>query len=506
MEIELKLLIEKNDIKALKNHEVIKKYASQAPVIQQQEAIYFDSPDFHLKNSNLSLRVRKSSNEWTQTLKAGRLVSGLYERYEWENAVPSPALDLYALRNTIDKKGPWREMFASPKTAAELAPIFTTNIQRTRWDLQTTDGAHIELVLDQGTVEGAGTSHPICEIELELKSGNKEQLINIALALLKDIPMRPGYETKSAHGYQLHSQNVYAAVKTEPLELTPKMTIEQAFEAIIENCLRQIQANQAGVAGSNDIHCLHQMRVGLRRLKSALRMFNDVIELPEELKLELDWLGEQLGAARDWDVLATSTLPNLQLSDPVIEQIKQAAERKAEDMHEVAATALNSNRYARLILSLLQWLGNRDWRNSATESSNENLDKRLKPFSQRMLNRDRNRLINRGRDLQDADAHHRHRVRIAAKKLRYDTEFFRSIYSSKQTKDYVKALSKIQDELGLLNDIAVGEGLLLELQSEQKELASAASYVRGYLSAHTAEGKKKTRKLWKRFKANHLTK
>ena len=118
---------------------------------------------------------------------------------------------------------------------------------------------------------------------------------------------------------------------------------------------------------------------------------------------------------------------------------------------------------------------------------------------------DRRSLSKRGDALEDADSHKRHQVRIAAKKVRYDTEFFQSLYPQKETKTYINALPKVQDELGWLNDIAVGQGLLMELQSDNKDLASEAGYVRGYLSARKIEGRKEAEKLWRRFKVKHLT-
>ena len=89
------------------------------------------------------------------------------------------------------------------------------------------------------------------------------------------------------------------------------MSVEQVFLAIAGNCLEQVSGNQDGVAGGEDVESVHQMRVGLRRLRSALGMFKSLLALPDALKGELEWLGGALGEARDWDVLAGNTLAQL---------------------------------------------------------------------------------------------------------------------------------------------------------------------------------------------------
>lgn len=506
MEIELKLILEADAIDALLKHALIRQLTKLPPSTLQLQAVYYDTPDNVLWDCNMGLRVRKEGEKWIQTLKSDSVAGALNHRHEWETPLASPNLDLYALRKVIDRKGPWRKLISEPSVANALKPIFNTDIKRIRWDLVTPQGDEIELVIDRGLINFGESSQVVHEIELELKSGSTLKLIEIALALLGDIPMRLGHETKSARGYRMVADRSYSAVKANPLQLSPQLNIDQAFVEIIENCLSHIQANQSGVASSEDIDSLHQMRVGLRRLKSVLKMFNNVIQLPAELQTDLEWLGDQLGEARDWDVLAISTLSKIDVDDAAIEKIRAAALEKAKVKHQTAAAALNSTRYAKFLLRILQWVGLKAWRATSDQKEHKNLNQDLKRFSTKLLGSDRRRLSKRGDALEDADSHKRHQVRIAAKKVRYDTEFFQSLYPQKETQTYIKALSKVQDELGWLNDIAVGQGLLLELQSENKDLVNAAEYVRGYLSARETEGHKEAEKLWKKFKAKHLTK
>ena len=96
------------------------------------------------------------------------------------------------------------------------------------------------------------------------------------------------------------------AIKAAALTLSKRMTTEQAFQFIAGNCLMHITANRDGVAERQDAESVHQMRVGLRRLRTLLAVFKNVLPAPQSLLHDLTWLGTQLGAARDWEVLAGS--------------------------------------------------------------------------------------------------------------------------------------------------------------------------------------------------------
>eukprot|EP01034_Spumella_vulgaris_P030176 gene30176-37344_t len=160
-----------------------------------------------------------------------------------------------------------------------------------------------------------------------------------------------------------------AAVRAAPVTLTRQLSAEQAFRRIAANCREQIAANHAAVARGNAPEALHQMRVGLRRLRSALDLYAPLLELPEALRADLRWLGEQLGAARDWDVLASSTLPRMAESlpdDMELVLVRLAAETRANDLRAAAADAVSTERYAELMRNLGGWLHDAGWRGHCT--------------------------------------------------------------------------------------------------------------------------------------------
>ena len=292
------------------------------------------------------------------------------------------------------------------------------------------------------------------------------------------------------------------AVKATQLELSKHMTIEQAFQAIANNCLVQIQANEIGVVKERDVESVHQLRVGLRRLRCALELFRSRLQVPEDMLQELDWLTMELGAARDWDVLAGSTLPGVAEEVPDeagIAELKLAALVQAKEMHEAAAAAVGSPRYKRLILDLTRWVQDCAWRNAMTPQDQKHLTAPLMKFADNMLEHQQCRLLKRGSKLPGASPQARHKVRIAAKKIRYATEFFQSLYPSKQVHAFVAALSALQDALGWLNDAVVAYRLLKQLQNGQIDLKASAGFVQGYLASRIKNDDKKIRRLWKKF-------
>lgn len=296
------------------------------------------------------------------------------------------------------------------------------------------------------------------------------------------------------------------AVKAAPLKLSKRMNVEQAFEAVARSCIEQIEANQAGVALFHDAESLHQMRVGLRRLDAALALFGDVVCVPADIARDAKWLRDQLGPARDWDVLAESTLPRVSSAMPgqdALAPVQKALQEKLTELHQQASAAVSSERFGRLISELDQWIGQRGWRESLTGKARMRLKMHATGFAAMVLDKENARLLKRGSKLDEATTRERHRVRIAAKRTRYAAEFFRSLYPRKRVRRYVQALSTLQDQLGWLNDADVAGRLLGELGDENDDLREGAALVRGYLASESGAGNPRVRKLWKKMSPLH---
>lgn len=307
-----------------------------------------------------------------------------------------------------------------------------------------------------------------------------------------------------------NSRDVPAAspdvVKAARLDLSRHMTVAQGFHALVENCVMQIRGNEAGVAHGEDPESVHQMRVGLRRLRCVHRLFRDIVAPSASLQSEIDWLSSQLSAVRDWEVLANSTLPAIEdglAPDAALPALHAAAAGIAQSRRKKASAIIRSVRFARLDKALTTWTESLE-RQATPPPGDGELNGPIKDFADRMMARERTRLLKRGSHIDETDPEARHQLRIAAKKARYATEFFSSLYPAKRVKDYAEPLLALQDCLGMLNDFAVADRLLLELQKSKPALQAGAYYVRGYLASNAMQQDRQLRKLWHRFELAKL--
>ena len=286
-------------------------------------------------------------------------------------------------------------------------------------------------------------------------------------------------------------------MKATSLKLCKRMSIEQVFQAITVHCMAQIQANGAVLRKAHDVTGLHQMRVGVRRLRSALAAFKDVLRIPEEIHQELDWLAAPLGAARDWDVLTGSTLPAVvrELGDDIqAADVLLAVRERSSVMHAAVTALVNSERYARLMLSFTRWVTGRGWREGMSPEDLERLESPGATYGRDLLTHHQHRLLKHGGKLHAAEPKACHRLRIAAKKMRYATEFFQSFFPAKQVQSYVEALSTLQDGLGRLQDAAVADRLLMEVRDERPDLGPDIEWIRKHLAPHIKGDDLKIRK------------
>ncbi len=287
----------------------------------------------------------------------------------------------------------------------------------------------------------------------------------------------------------------WPVVMAQALILPEDITVRQGLQIIVANCLAQIRGNQAGVIHGNNPESVHQMRVGLRRLNSALGLFRKPAACPPELLAELAWIRRELGAVRDWDVLAGETLIRIPSPKPDADgllPLRQAAAAMARKNRLQARRAVMSSRYRQCLLNLEKWVVGLD------EDASDALAAPLSAFSREVLAERQDTLHRRGKKLSKANPERRHRARIAAKKMRYATDFFRSWHPSKEANAYLKTLAALQDALGWLNDVAVAQELLAQLASEQTGLSYSAGFAQGYLEAASRRKIRRLGRLWER--------
>ncbi len=205
---------------------------------------YFDSVDLSLRKIEMGLRVRHDQESTEQTIKtSGKVVAGLHQRPEYNVTIEDEQPQL-----TLFPQDIWPDNINIEQLQAQLIPLFSTDFVRSRWLINNTNGSQIELVFDLGKITSGQQSEDICELELELLSGNTNDLFALAKLFAQQLALRPGIKSKAARGYQLYSldnnHQQTKAIKITPLELIPlkyQYTIKQSFTAGLQFSLNQLQ-------------------------------------------------------------------------------------------------------------------------------------------------------------------------------------------------------------------------------------------------------------------------
>ena len=442
-EVELKLEIASEDAGKFEASGLL----ASAPKRTRQISVYFDTPDHDVANAGFSLRIRRSGKKRVQTIKAdGGSAAGLFIRSEWERATETDA-------PILDYATPLPSLLGDKVDA--ITPAFEVEIDRQSWTI-VEDGATIELVLDLGEVVIGERRSPVCEIELELKSGDPAALFAFARRIDAVVPIRLGVLSKSERGYRLTGA-APARVTAEVVILDGDTTATQALGQIMRSCIRQFRLNETLLLASRNADALHQARVALRRLRSAFSIFKPMIgDSGIDLRAELRWLASELGKARDLDVLLKRAEDG-----PLHDRIAAMREVAYDDVCEI----LSSARSRQLLFDVTAWVAAPDW--SGTAGGEREGDRPARDFAARVLDRYRRRVKRKGRDLAGLDDDARHEVRKSAKKLRYAAEFFAGLFERKgekrRHKRFVKALEALQDQLGALNDLATAPEVLTRL-------------------------------------------
>ncbi len=202
------------------------------------------------------------------------------------------------------------------------------------WDVQNGDTA-IEVVLDRGTISAGDWHTSICEMEMELKSGQPQALFDLARKLDGAVPVRLGVLTKPERG-DLLRQALWGVVKAGPAALDDEMTTAEAFQVIVQACIKQFRLNEDLLLVSRSPEPLHQARVALRRLRSAFSIFKPLlgIDAARGLSDSLRELAGELGLARDLDVLLQRARPG-----PLRDRLQTEREAAYDRVREVLGQA-----------------------------------------------------------------------------------------------------------------------------------------------------------------------
>ena len=473
-EVELKLALAPRDEGALRAAAAL---AGIPASTRRMVALYFDTPRHDLAQARIALRLRREGRRWIQTLKsAGRSTGGMHERSEWEFERTRASIDLSLFADT-----PLAQVQDAGTLHERLVEVFRIDGTRTTWEIAPWPGTRVEVALDRGRVVARGRAEDFCEVEIERKEGDPGAAFDLASRLLEELDLRPSGITKAERGYRLALRRRLAPVKAAEIALDAKLTIAGAARVVIGAALDQLQANGEGVLATTNPEFVHQARVALRRMRSAMKTFGCAIgaQRAQAWRRAFGELGTALGTARDWDVLGTETLPRVLAAygDPGMRRtMLAAATRRRRGERESARAAIRSRASAVIILELARWLALEE------EAPVDAATGSLVEFAVKRIRKRHKLLLADAAQLEKLTPVERHQVRIDTKRLRYKVDALASLFPERRLERYLGVLGALQDALGHANDATTAGRLLAELDPREP----FAAFARGWFAAQAA--------------------
>ena len=270
--------------------------------------------------------------------------------------------------------------------------------------------------------------------------------------------------TKAQPGQELNEDSKEPFEKATSVELHPNISCAEAFRIITGNCIRQIVANELGLCAGHP-EALHQLRIGLRRLRAAIKAFAGVTAdaRQDEIKADLKWVMKQVGPARDLDVFGADVLEllgKIGMNDPHLAAAHRSYDEMRRQAHESARSSIRSNRFRKILLNLAKWINAGPWTTDAALKKMR--ERKVTEHAVEILGEWRKGFRKRCGKVGDLTPKQRHRLRMRAKDLRYVTEFFASLFPAhgKRRAAVLAALEKLQDTLGALNDLVARKGIM----------------------------------------------
>ncbi|MGQ9371924.1 CYTH and CHAD domain-containing protein [Azospirillum sp. A39] len=500
-EVELKLQLDPADLRRVVALPLLRERAEGPATTRRLRTVYYDTADRRLLERGVALRVRHEGDRHVQGLKtmdAGQAgdsaAIAVRREWEWPLAGAEPDLRLLAEDGAA--------ALVPEDARGDLRPIFETDVLRTAVLLRPDPLTVVEIAVDEGAVTAGHRCQAISEVELELKSGRVGRLFDLALELQRAVPVRIATESKAELGYRLVTGRRPGPAAEEPVALSPLATVGDAFRHIVRHALRQLLANEACALADADAEGVHRIRIALRRLRVALRLFRDVIASDEAPRLRRDarWLSDRLRPLRRWDVVLTGAVAPLAGAgdSPAGLAALEAAVREARDGPAAAAVAaLRSARCSGLVLALGAWLEEGRWHADAGAPARALLDRPATELARPWLDAHHARARRAGKAAASAAA--RERLRRRLRRLRYAVAFFRGLYAPGAVRAYAEALDAVLVALDVQHDADLARRLLARL-APSGPAADAAGAALRRLEREAARRRKAFPALWKEFR------
>lgn len=459
-------------------------------------AQYFDTPTRALVNAGISLRLRQEGRKWVQTLKM--VGANPLSRVELNHPRPNATLDLSVYEDSPAKK-------ALAKVAQTLSVCYETDIVRLFRRIRTTAGV-VEVAFDVGQIRAGDLTLPVSEVEFELVSGQLQAVFLLGLKWQAAHQLILDLRSKAERGDRLAAlsqqlaglgdldEPATAAARARavasfwaprpimPISLKASMGGDEALAVVTLECLEQIARNSvvlaevdtAGICQTATPEHVHQLRVGIRRLRSCWSLYRELTPLPpatwrEDVKAHFS----ALGTTRDDDVLRESLMPVLNAAgQPPVQFTRHHDDQSA--MHLAASGVFQA-----WLIELLAWAvqGHPVQTPSVFVEDPTHHSVNLKLILKKKLFKWHQRVLGDGLKFDALEIEAKHDLRKRAKRLRYGLQFSEALLPPAKLKNYRKQLSRIQDILGEMNDLYVAREKFESIRKDQPPAWFAVGWI-----------------------------
>ena len=449
----------------------------------RMEARYYDTPDAALSSRGIALRLRREGDQWVQTVKA--LGDGPLDRHE--HNVPRGAAGpdgAPALSPNLHAGSPAGELLlrALAKAAGPLAETYGTEMDRITRDVTFAGGGTAELALDTGRVVAhRGTpqekSARICELEIELKSGSVAGLALLAGRWARQHGLVLSTVSKAERGERLLApQWARPAAKARTLQWSgngPFLHEPTLQRAVVANCLGQILPNASEIVESADADAdsgtdlaehVHQLRIGLRRLRTALRELNALApgRFAPTWEPALQDVFQRLGGLRDREQVLRAMNAELREAGAPASLLPATADAPGSAAPDIVRTPA----FQSALIELMGFSAAPAEAGSLEDDTAAPTPKEARTRLQKRLRTLRNKVQADGRRIDSLDAQAQHRLRKRLKRLRYLTEFLAPVLDGDELTAFLESLRPALDTLGRLQDERVASELYADIASK----------------------------------------
>jgi inorganic triphosphatase YgiF len=497
-ELELKFIGPKNAIVNIFDNILLPSPLHKLPV-QNLHTIYFDTDDYALFRSWITLRTRLSDHQKVMTLKWSTPSDDIFSRGEIELPISQEKPDFDEFEPKI------AEALNGIIGLAPLIKIFEMTVNR-RPATCRIGGSLIEIAVDQGKIIAGNQTEGILECELELKEGDMADLLKLGIKLVRaGLYLSP--IQKAQRGYQLARQMAPQEMKAMEPQFESDTTAEEAMFAIIELCIRHFVGNWSALLIGNHEESVHQARVALRRLRTALKILEKSFSgmQMQSFRDEAKEIAIILGDVRNLDVFNTF-IKNESLkkysSDESFKSLEVVLMNRRNSAYEAARELIKSANTSCFILELQEYIASKRWHSTVSAEVLEELSGSAKSFARMTLEQQYKRVKKAGKNFGALTSEERHQLRISVKNLRYSCDFFSSLFTdSHRIKSFRKTLASLQDSLGLHNDAAMAAIVASDLEtSAVPEASRAIGIVIGWCAHETLSPDSEIAWQWHDFK------